>query len=424
MEVRLRYGPGNMALRLPEENVAAVLRPVDPGAGREPQLPEASLGALRAAARGRRVLVLASDATRPLPAADLRRGVFGALADARSVAVHLATGSHRADTPANHAVLAALRESALAAGASGPVAGAIHDCRVARFTDHGATARGTPVRLSAVLDDAELFVVLADVKPHYFAGYSNPLKFFLPGVAAFETIERNHRLALEPESVAGRHPLHPDPRRRTNPVAEDMREAFDRVRAGREAFALVTVGAGGRRVHADLGPVGTVCAAAFAASDRVASAAVTPARRVVVSAGGAPQDATLYLAQRALELTRDAVADGGEVLLLASCEEGIADGPSALANFYEELLRPLPDVLRRIREGYRLYQHKAFRFAELLGRVRAIHVTSALPAEALAAAHLTPAPDPQALLDRWLAEDPAVRVLFLDEGNRLHVRAR
>lgn len=422
MDVSLRYGPGAMTLRLPEGNVAGVVRPVDPEPAGEPSLPESTRNALGRVCRGRRVLVLASDATRPPLAPPLQRAAFAALAGARSVAVHVATGSHRADTPANAAALAALRDAACYAGLP-PPGGGIHDCRAAAFTDHGVTARGTPVRLSRVLDDADVFLVLADVKPHYFAGYSNPLKFFLPGVAEFGTIEHNHRLALEPDSRAGRHPFHPDPARRTNPVAEDMLEAFERMRAGRDAFALVTVTAGGRRVHADLGPFAAACAGAFAASDRIASVAVTPRRRVVVSAGGAPQDATLYLAQRALELTRDAVADGGEVLLLASCADGIADGASAMTNFYEELRRPLPDVLRRIRAGYRLYQHKAFRFAELLGRLRAVHVTSALPAETLTAVHLTPAPDPQALLDRWLAEDPASRVLFLDEANKLDVRA-
>ncbi len=422
MEVRLRYGRGAVTLRLPEANVAGVVRPVDPEPAGEPSLPEAAREALARAARGRRVLVLASDATRPAVADPLRHAALAPLAGAAAVAVHLATGSHRADTPANAAALASLRDAARAAGLPDP-RGGVHDCRAAAFTDHGVTARGTPVRLSRVLDDADVFLVLADVKPHYFAGYSNPLKFFLPGVAAFATIERNHRLALELDARAGRHPFHPDPARRTNPLAEDMLEAFERTRAGRDAFALVTVTAGGRLVHADLGPFPAACAGAFAASDRVASTAVAPQRRVVVSAGGAPQDATLYLAQRALELTRDAVADGGEVLLLASCDDGIADGASAMTNFYDELRRPLPEVLRRIREGYRLYQHKAFRFAELLGRVRAVHVASALPADALTAVHLTPAPDPQALLDRWLAEDPAARVLFLDEGNRLDVRA-
>ncbi len=422
MEVTLRYGRGTVTLRVPDGNVAGIVRPVEPATAAEPSLAEAARDALARASRGRRVLVLASDATRPPVAPPLRAAVFSALAGAGAVAVHLATGSHRADTPANDAALAALLDAARAAGIPSPGAG-IHDCRSAAFTDHGVTARGTPVRLSRVLDDADVFVVLADVKPHYFAGYSNPLKFFLPGVAAFGTIEGNHRLALEPDARAGRHPFHPDPARRTNPVAEDMLDAFERMRAGRDAFALVTVTAGGRLVHADLGPFPVACAGAFAASDRIACTTVTPRARVVVSAGGAPQDATLYLAQRALELTRDAVADGGEVLLLASCEDGIADGERAMTNFYEELRRPLPEVLRRIREGYRLYRHKAFRFAELLGRVRAVHVASALPPASLAAVHLTPAPDPQALLDRWLAEDPRAQVLFLDEGNKLDVRA-
>ena len=104
----------------------------------------------------------------------------------------------------------------------------VHDCRAARFTDHGPTRRGTPVLISDVLDGAEVLLAAGDIRHHYFSGYSNPSKDILPGIAAFETIERNHSLSLEPESTFGRHPWHPLPARRTNPLAEDMIEAFDR----------------------------------------------------------------------------------------------------------------------------------------------------------------------------------------------------
>ena len=72
--------------------------------------------------------------------------------------------------------------------------------------------------------------------------------------------------------------------------------------------------------------------------DEVASFSVPPVDRLVVSAGGTPQDDTLYLSQRAVELTRAAVADGAEILLLARCGDGIADGKSAYENFYLELM--------------------------------------------------------------------------------------
>jgi hypothetical protein len=39
-------------------------------------------------------------------------------------------------------------------------------------------------------------------QPHYFAGYTEGRKSYLPGIAGFETIEQNHKLALVPEACA------------------------------------------------------------------------------------------------------------------------------------------------------------------------------------------------------------------------------
>lgn len=423
VDVSLRYGRGTTILRVPERHVAGVYRPTAP-----PDAPPASiegsagLEALRRATAGRRVMVLVPDGTRAKPPRELIGPLFRALRSTRTLSVAIATGSHSAATEANRNIGHAMREAARAGGAPLPHVTA-HDCRTDPFSGHGTTSRGTPILFSDVLDTADMFVVIADVKHHYFAGYSNPLKFFLPGMAAFEAIEANHRLALEADSTYGRHPFHPDLDRRTNPLAEDMAEAFEKFARGRPAFALVTVTAGGRAVHAEVGPLRDVSARAFAVSDQVASFPVPRSSYLVVSAGGAPQDATLYLAQRAIELTKVAALDGAEILLLAECGQGIADGDTARENFYDELTRPLPEVIERIRRGYRLYQHKAYKFAELLTRIASLHLTSRLVDDAVRAIHLVPANDPQALVDSWIARDSSARIAFFDEANRLSVRA-
>jgi len=419
----MRYGAGEVPLEVPDANVAGVYRP------RAPEVPEVDLGEavrgdaasrLRAESRGRTVLFLVTDATRDEPHAAVLEAGLACVADAARIVVGVTTGSHRADTPGNRAIAAAAVGAARRAGTPRPEV-AIHDCRATGRTDHGVTSRGNRVLLSDVLDGADLCLVASDVKPHWFAGYSNPLKHFLPGLAAFESIERNHRLALEPDSTFGRHPLHPEATRRTNPVAEDMLEAFELASGDRPAWALATVRAEGRFVHAELGPLRETAGRAMSVADRVAAFRAEPTSRVVVSAGGAPLDGTLYLSHRAVELTRAAVADGAEVLLLAECADGVADGESAYRNFYAELTRPLEEVLRRIREGYRLYQHKAYRLAELLTRVDALHLVSALPDDTVRAVHLRPAASPQSVVNGWLRDDPSCRITFFDEANRLCV---
>jgi nickel-dependent lactate racemase len=425
MKIRLRYGAGDLSFAVPDANVAGVYRPIPP------EVPEsgshlAALAAtpeaerLREESRGRSALFFVADATRDEPHADILETGLAYLVEAREVVVVVATGSHRADTPGNCEIAAAAVGAASRLRMPRPRV-VVHDCRRAAFTDHGVTSRGNRILLSSVLDDAELCLISSDVKHHWFAGYSNPLKYFLPGIAAFESIERNHRLALEPDSTFGRHPFHPDPARRTNPVAEDMLEASERGLDHRPSWALVTVKVEERIVHAALGPLSGVTAEAMDRVDRVATFSVDESTRVVVSAGGSPEDDTLYLSHRAVELTRAAVSEGAEILLLAECAGGIADGRAAYENFYAELTRPPDEVLRRIRDGYRLYQHKAFKFAELLSRVGSFHLRSALPDDDVRAAHLIPVPDAQSVVDAWVREDPACRIAFFDEANRLCV---
>lgn len=427
MEIALKYGSGRLALQVPENNVAGLYRPVrrsaDGDASPLVALPRsAQAERLREDARGKSVLFFIADATRDEAHGDILEAGFRCLGEARRVTVVVTTGSHKADTPGNRAIVSASATAAVRSGITPPEV-VIHDCRTARFTSHGTTSRGNEILLSDVLDPAEVLLVASDMKHHYFAGYSNPLKDFLPGIAAFATIERNHRLALETDATFGRHPLHPDPSRRTNPVSEDMLEAFELASKGRPCHALVTITVDGRTAHAHLDRIRDAAAHGMEVVDEIASFSVDRTNRLVVSAGGSPQDDTLYLSQRAVELTRAAAANGAEILLLAECAGGIADSESAFTNFYVELTRPLPEVTRRIRDGYKLYQHKAYKFAELLQRIDALHLHSALPEAEVLAAHLTPANDPQALVDRWVQEDPNCRIACFDEANRLCVLA-
>jgi nickel-dependent lactate racemase len=427
VRIAMRYGTGEIHFDVPEKNVAGVYRPtreLAPAAACPLDSLPASPPAehLRHEVAGRRALLLTADATRDEPHAEILHAALACLAGASEVTVCITCGSHRADTPGNRAIADDALRLARELGLPAPEI-LIHDHRTARFTDHGMTSRGTPVRLAAVLDGAELILVASDMKHHYFAGYSNPLKDFLPGIAAFESIERNHRLALEPESTFGRHPFHPSPERRTNPLADDMREAYELAVGTRPCYALATITLDGRVAHAHLAPLPAAAAWGMELCDRLASFTVPAQRHVVVSAGGSPMDENLYLAQRGIELTRAAIADGARVLLLAECAEGIADGEAAYRNFYLELTRPLPEILERIRAGYRLYQHKAYKFADLLQRIEVLSVTSLLPPEDVRAAHLEPAPDPQETIRGWLREDPAARILFFDEANRLCVLA-
>ena len=112
----------------------------------------------------------------------------------------------------------------------------MHDCD-ADVLDKGRTTRGTAVQVHHRSETCDAFLKISDMKNRYFAGYSNAVKAFLPGISSFESELGNHRLALDDRSTFGVHPWHPDPAGRDNPLAAGMVEAMNVIIAVYEVFS-------------------------------------------------------------------------------------------------------------------------------------------------------------------------------------------
>lgn len=407
--IRLPYGRGELGIRLPEGRYCVV----EPGA--EARVEEPLVAFRRSLAEpiesprleelvaGRTVVCLVDDATRSEPHTAFIRAVLERMGGAKLVRGIVAVGSHERLSPGNKSIVAQFEAAAAEFGLS--CEASIHDCEDASaHVRLGETSRGTPVEISRLVLEADIVVITSDVKNHYFAGYSNPLKDLLPGVASFAAIERNHAFALDPESTFGRHPWHPDPDRRTNPVAEDILEAAQMVMAEQELFVLASVCTAGGVVWSGAGDAEAVTREAIRHVDRASSARVKPARYLIASPGGGAEDETLYNAQRGLELSRNGVRAGGEVLFIARCDRGVAPTPKAREEFYERLTAPLDEVTVGLEANYVLYSHKAYKFAQFIQSVEGIYMVTDLPADEVEAAHMQKVLDPQAVVDRWLRE--------------------
>jgi nickel-dependent lactate racemase len=426
MKIDLHYGTGVVSLRVPDKNVQEIIRPWQ---GEQTQDAVAGLaqavaghaGAFLHDVTGKRVCVLVDDGSRDEPLLDVLPHVCGVLRGAASVQFLICTGTHNADTPKNRQIRSEIEKACRDAGLNLTRVHA-HDCKADEFRDVGSTSRGTRVLVNVLADEADVFLAVSDVKVHYFAGYSNPVKNFLPGISAFRTVEQNHSLALLEESTHGAHPWHPNPEQRNQPLAEDQVEGMQLIARSRPIYALVMISAGARLIWARFGPIEEVSAESFLVTDERNIRAVTPAARLVVAPGGLSNDEDLYTAQRALELTRAAVTDGGEVLFLAACPNGIGE-PQTLANFYDRLTVPLEEVIQSIRQDYVLYSHKPYKFAVMIRRLRRIWMHSQVPDNLIEAAHLYPTHDPQAIVDGWLAEKPDTRIIFVDGANKVALRA-
>jgi nickel-dependent lactate racemase len=428
MKLSLTYGRERIPLDVPDGNLVDFIKPRqlsggDVKAGLERALDEPAGEPLEALSRGRKTCVLVEDDTRAGPHDEMIEALCRRLPGAGPVTFMVAAGSHDVTTPGDQQIMAAIREASSRHGVDleGVYAS---DCFSDDFTSIGTTSRGTPVNVNRHALGAELYVVAADIKNHYFAGYSNPLKDFLPGICSYSTIEANHSWALDPRSTFGVHPLHPDPDRRDNPLADDMLEALHMILDGTPAFTLVSITTHDMLLWSAAGEIESVTRDGIGKVDELTSFKVDRVPHAIVSPGGYPQDDSLYNAQRALELTKNAMVDGAQVLLVAECENGIAPNQKATENFYDRLTKPLEEVLDSIKSRYVLYSHKAYKFAELINRLDTIHVHANLDGEVLESAHLRKAGDPQSVVDGWIQEDPEAQVLAFDDGNKLAVYAK
>lgn len=423
----MTYGDGSIKLKIPEKNLAGFIQPktiktsADVKSGIERVLDNPHGPPLSDISKSKSVCVLVEDHTRDAPHWAMISAVVPRLTDANFVQFIITTGSHEVDHPENLEIVDMIKRAADDVKLANYNV-KIHDCQSQDMVNLGKTSRGTPVIVNSSAIGHDVYVSLSDMKAHYFAGYSNVVKNFLPGVCGFQTIEANHSLALNPRSTFGIHPFHPDESRRNNPLAADMREAMGIITHNARIFLVAIVTSNRKLVWADAGHPEPVTARGMELLDETSSFTVTPRIRIVVSPGGYPQDKSLYHAQRAIELTKNAVADGGEILCLAECRDGVAPD-SAIENFYNKLTAPLEDVIKSISGEYHLYEHKAYKFAKLLKRVSRVLLYSKLDKETVHAAHLEGVEDPQNVIDEWIKEDPDVKILVLDKGNKIAVYA-
>lgn len=212
MELTLRYGKQDLAVRLPEDNVAEVLH-----LNEVPTLPNPLVAAHKACAnplgapplselaQGRKnACVVISDITRPVPNKLLLAPILEALQaaglDPERILILVATGLHRAAT--TEELREMLGEEIIGGGYR------IHS-HIARDRDShrhlGRTSRGTEVWIDRRYLEADLRILVSLVEPHVFAGYSGGRKAICPGLSSTETILGFHSPAIieAPRAVAG-----------------------------------------------------------------------------------------------------------------------------------------------------------------------------------------------------------------------------
>jgi nickel-dependent lactate racemase len=424
-KVKLLYNNTSIELAIPEKNIANLI-------GREEKLIlgsnskklEAAFAEydgpeLSGVVQKKAIAVIIEDHTREVPFEDRFNILFPKLKSAQYVKVFIATGTHDSEAEGNYQIRSIIEKSASKCSLliSKII---IHNCHKDSFYFAGITSISNDIYVNQEIQDVDVIIILSDMKNHYFAGYSNPLKSLLPGICKFETVERNHALTLNEKSTFGYHPLHPDENRRDNPLALDMYEGFKLILGNRKVFVLGTICKHSQIQWAKFGSPEEVTEEGIKQVDKMNGVHVQATEKIIVSSGGYPNDESLYISQRALELTKNAVKDHGEILFIAGCINGI--GPQkSIQNFYEPLKEDIDIILKKLSDKYIMYSHKTYKFAQLIKRMKSIYLYSELSDEEIKSIHLQTVHSPQQVIDQWISENSNVKINIFTEGNKVAV---
>lgn len=373
MKLEWRYGRSTVEFEVPSANIASVLqprelKPVTDEAQAITDAIENPIGSeplCRTGAKDSKVALLISDITRPCPSYKVLPRLITELlrigVKEPNIAIFFSTGMHRGHTANEQETLVGpevIRRFTLVD----------HDCRdQINLLSVGKTRRGTDVFINRKVLDCDFRIGVANLDIHYFAGYSGGAKSLVPGVAGFDTIRQSHSLMLLPQAEPGRAD--------GNPVREDLEEAADM--AGLHFIVNTILNDQKEIVDVVAGNYVKAHRAGIPPNDHMYKIPIKERADIVVAtAGGYPKDINLYQAQKALDNAAYAVKDGGTIVLLANCEEGLGD--RTFESWLVNADSP-EDVIDRLESGFMLGGHKAFAIAKLAKRVNIILVSSLQP---------------------------------------------
>jgi len=389
--LELGYGPGAVKF----DYDSARFEVLAPDAGEAHPLTDAEIGAALEApidsrlledrvAAGDSVLIVASDATRATGSPQIinllvRRLIQNGIAPG-DIAIIFATGIHR---PVRQAEKVELLSPFIAQR----IRTIDHDAYDAsQLIQIGIDANGATVEVNRALKEFSKVILTGAVSFHYFAGFTGGRKAICPGLASAETIKATHMLALDFERGGRRAGVGAG-----SLSGNAVNEACEHVATMIDPAFMVNA------IVDDRGRVEQVFAggwrAAHARACEVYASSHTqliPEKRelVIVSCGGSPYDINMIQAHKALDMATWALKDGGDLVLLARCQEGT--GRDDFLRWFEKPSSVA--IAERLRSNYQVSGQTAWALASKTERYR-ITLVSQLPDDAVRQMGMRPAPD-------------------------------
>ncbi len=197
-----------------------------------------------------------------------------------------------------------------------------HNARdLAQIVRIGETDDEIPIAVNRALLEHDHVIIVGGITFHYFAGFTGGRKLICPGLASSQTIGATHKLAFDCEKKS----------RRTgvgtgildgNAVHEAFVEIVSKLPP---TFSVNTI-TNDKGEATNLFCGNWLTAHRKACDFYAAQHTIKIAEKrglVIVNSGGFPFDTNLIQAHKALDMAAEACADGGTIIFLAECGEGL-----------------------------------------------------------------------------------------------------
>lgn len=273
---------------------------------------------------GDKVVIIVSDVTRLWVRTDVLLPVLldvlnGLGIPDKDISLVTATGDHRLLTLEEHTAICGAEVLARV-----PIFD--HECHAQDLVDLGKSSRGTPILVNRRVWEADKVILTGGIAYHLLAGFGGGRKSIAPGVCGYEMIQQNHALALKDGGPSGINPNIQTGRMLGNPVSEDMLEIARRV--GVDFILNVVVNEKKEFVFIAAGELHEAHLEGCRVAEEIFGIEIEEkAELVVVSSGGYPKDTQLYQTIKALDNATYAVREGGVIIIVSECSEGIGSQP-------------------------------------------------------------------------------------------------
>jgi len=319
VSIDLHYGRKVLKIEIPKRNLLAILQPRKMKA--KMNMKELIRKALNkpvgyrdfnSVIGGKRsALIVVDDYTRETPTSKILPPIIEELHSSglrkEDIAILMALGTHR--IPSKHEVYMKLGELV------DEYETIFHDWKGEDMVLLGRTKDGVPIRVNKAIEKYEAILGIGMIVPHRVAGYSGGSKIIQPGISGPEITGHTHWLSagIPVEKILGK-------------VDNDVRREMDYVSKLSKLRAILNVvmDKDMQVINAFFGEPRLVYTRGAELARKIYGSYIPKKADIVVAECPSPKDIDMWQAAKALYSAALAVKEGGTIILLARCPEGIS----------------------------------------------------------------------------------------------------